>query len=84
MENLWNNDNNWDEDMDPKKLEMRKSSDNRLRDIKLLEKYYDIHGEGVSALRLDKAFNSPRFKIAVRKLFDADLTEKQSHSRHTR
>lgn len=67
--------------MEPKKPEMRKTSNDRLRDIKLLEKYYDIHGDGVSALRLDRAMSSPRFKIAVRKLFDADLTAKGKNSR---
>ena len=69
--------------MEPKKPEMRKTSNDRLRDIKLLEKYYEIHGDGISSLRLDRALNSPRFKIAVRKLFDADLTARDKSSRRT-
>ncbi|MCX2832930.1 hypothetical protein [Microbulbifer thermotolerans] len=51
---------------------MRKPSE---RDMKLLEKYYDVYGDGVSALRLEKALSFPRFKIAVRKLYDANLVE---------
>lgn len=58
--------------MEAKKVTMRKSSE---RDMKLLEKYYDVYGDGVSALRLDKALSFPRFKIAVRKLHDANLVE---------
>jgi len=55
-----------------------KNKKQRDKDLEQFERLYQISGDGVAHLDVEKALKSPRFKKSLSDLLDADLTFRPS------